>query len=68
VGASAAQQKLVWDLTRDSAWLGWVGAASLLAIAFATTPAGALADRLDRRRVLMGLQLVQGALSARSRR
>lgn len=60
---SAAQQKLVWDLTRDSAWLGWVGAASLLAIALATTPGGVLADRLDRRRVLMALQLVQGACS-----
>ncbi len=60
---SAAQQKLVWDLTRNSAWLGWVGAASLFSIALATTPGGALADRLDRRRVLMALQLVQGALS-----
>ncbi len=60
---SAGQQQLVWDLTGDERWLGWIGAAALFSIAFATLPAGALADRMDRRRVLMALQLIQAALS-----
>lgn len=60
---SAGQQQLVWELTRDERWLGWVGAASLLAVALATLPSGAFADRHDRRRVLMGLTLVQATLS-----
>ena len=29
---SAGQQQLVWELTRDERWLGWVGAAALLSI------------------------------------
>ena len=60
---SAGQQQLVWELTRDERWLGWVGAATLFSIALATLPAGAFADRMDRRRVLMALQLIQASMS-----
>jgi MFS family permease len=61
---TAAQQWLVWRMTGSETWLAWVSGASLLPIALASIPAGALADRHDRRRVLMGLQWVMLAISS----
>jgi MFS family permease len=61
---TAAQQWLVWRMTGSETWLAWVSAASLLPIALASIPAGALADRHDRRRVLLGLQWAMFAISS----
>jgi MFS family permease len=61
---TAAQQWLVWRMTESATWLAWVSAASLLPIALASIPAGALADRHDKRRVLIGLQCAMLAISS----
>lgn len=63
-GRRAAQQWLVWDLTRDATWLSWVGAAGLLPVALVSLPAGALVDRVDKRKLLLWLQVVQMAIAA----
>src|SRR5262245_40571055 len=64
---SAAQQWLVYDLapagTRER-WLSWVAAASLLPIPLLVIPAGALIDRVDKRRSLFWILVFQMALSA----
>jgi MFS family permease len=42
---------LTWDLTHSAAWLGAVGMAEFLPAIVMAPVAGALADRLDRRRI-----------------
>ena len=53
----------IYDLTNDALALGYVGLALFAPIAVLTLPAGDVADRFDRRRVLGASALVQ-ALSA----
>jgi MFS family permease len=61
---STAQGWLVYDLTGDKRKLAWVSAASLLPLALLALPAGAVIDRVDKRRLLLWTQVVQMALSA----
>ena len=61
---TTAQLWLVWRMTGSETWLAWVSAASLLPIALASVPAGAFADRYDRRRVLLMLQWAMMAVSS----
>ena len=42
----------LYDLTRNAMTLGWAGLAAFVPIALLTLPAGDLADRMDRRRLL----------------
>jgi MFS family permease len=64
---SAAQQWLVYDVappqTRER-WLSWVAAASLLPIPLLVIPLGAWVDRLDKRRALLRILVVEAAISA----
>ena len=61
-GRHSAQQWLVYDMTGSETWLAWVSAASLLPIALVSIPAGALVDRVDKRRLLLALQIIEMAL------
>src|SRR5687768_5601055 len=63
-GRFAAQQWLVSGLTRNERWLAWTSAASLLMAAIVAAPAGALVDRVDKRRLLLRVQFASMALSA----
>ncbi|HEY6496292.1 MAG TPA: MFS transporter [Trebonia sp.] len=54
----------VFDLTRSTAAVGGVGAATLLPLLAITLPGGTLADRVDRRRLVLAVSVAQAALSA----
>lgn len=49
----------LYDLTGDPMTLGWAGLAAFIPIALLTLPAGDLADRVDRRRILAAAHLIQ---------
>jgi MFS family permease len=55
---------LVLQLTDSPFWLGLVAFATALPILLFSLPAGVLADRIDRRRLLLGTQGLVGALAA----
>jgi MFS family permease len=65
VAVLAAQMQWVangwylYDLTGDPMTLGWAGLAAFVPIALLTLPAGDLADRVDRRRLLGAAHLIQ---------
>jgi MFS family permease len=67
-GRHTAQQWLVWELTKDERWLSWTSAVSLLMIAVVSVPAGVLADRVNKRTMLLwtqiGAMLLTGLLAA----
>jgi MFS family permease len=54
----------VYDLTRDPVALGYVGLSIFLPMLLLVLPAGDLADRIDRRFMLMGSYLIQILASA----
>lgn len=54
----------VYDLTRDPLALGYVGLFQFLPLAIFALPAGALADRVDRRAMLAATYVVQTICSA----
>jgi MFS family permease len=54
----------VYDITRDPVALGYVGLAIFLPMLLLVLPAGDLADRVDRRRMLMASYVVQVFASA----
>lgn len=54
----------VYDITRDPVALGYVGLSIFLPMLLLVLPAGDLADRVDRRRMLMASYLVQLIASA----
>jgi MFS family permease len=54
----------LYDLTGDPMTLGWAGLAAFVPIALLSLPAGDLADRVDRRRVLAAAHLIQAAAAA----
>ena len=54
----------VYDLTRDPVALGYVGLSIFLPMLLLVLPAGDLADRIDRRFMLMGSYLIQIVASA----
>lgn len=62
-GRHAAQAWLVSDLTSDRRWLACSSAASLLGIALFSFPGGALADRVNKRRLLFWVQVASLVLS-----
>jgi MFS family permease len=53
----------VFDLTRSTTAVGGVGVATLLPMLAITMPGGALADRVDRRRLVLVVAAAQAALS-----
>jgi MFS family permease len=54
----------VYDLTRSPAAVGGIGLATFVPLLLITLPGGALADRLDRRRLVLAVTVAQAALSA----
>ncbi|MGH3298358.1 MAG: MFS transporter [Trebonia sp.] len=54
----------VYDLTRSSAAVGGIGAATLIPLLLVTVPGGTLADRLDRRRLVLVTTVGQAVVSA----
>jgi MFS family permease len=54
----------VYDLTRSSAAVGGIGAATLVPLLLVTVPAGTLADRLDRRRLVLAATAGQAVVPA----
>src|SRR5689334_10175838 len=53
---------IIWDLSNDPVVLGIVGAARILPYIFLSIPAGIVADRFDRRLVLLTTDIIRGAL------
>ena len=54
---------LVLQLTDSPFWLGMVSFTAAIPILAFSLPAGVLADRVDRRRLLLGTQILAGALT-----
>lgn len=54
---------LMWELTASPAWVGWMTASRTLPLLLLAIPAGVLADRLNRTRVLATTQLAMGAVA-----
>jgi len=54
----------VYDLTRSTAAVGALGIAMFVPLLLITLPGGTLADRVDRRRLVLWVQAGQAALSA----
>ena len=54
----------VYDLTRSSAAVGGIGVATFIPLLLITMPGGTLADRIDRRRLVLAVTIGQAVLSA----
>jgi len=54
----------VFDLTRSTTAVGGIGVAALIPMLAITVPGGTLADRVDRRRLVLAVAVAQTALSA----
>jgi MFS family permease len=54
----------VYDLTRSTAAVGGIGLAALVPLLLITLPGGSLADRVDRRRLVLAVTVGQAAVSA----
>ena len=54
----------VYDLTRSTAAVGGIGLATLIPMLLITVPGGTFADRVDRRRLVLAVNIAQAALSA----
>ncbi len=52
---------LMLELTHSSLWVGLMAASATLPLLFLALPAGALADMIDRRRILIVSQLLMGS-------
>lgn len=51
---------LMWELTASPAWVGWMTASRNFPLLLLALPAGVLADRVDRTRMLAGTQIAMG--------
>ncbi len=56
---SVAVPAVIWQLTESAAWVGFTGFARMAPMALVSPVAGALADRYDRRKLLMITQALQ---------
>lgn len=53
---------IIWDVTNDPVVLGIVGAARILPYILLSIPAGIVADRLDRRLILLTTDIIRGLI------
>jgi MFS family permease len=60
---SVAQSWLVFELTHSGTALGWAIALQTIPVLFGAPYAGLIADRLDKRKILIGTQSVMGVLA-----
>jgi len=58
---SVAVPAIIWQLTESAAWVGFTGFARMAPMALVSPIAGALADRYDRRKLLIVTQSLQAA-------
>lgn len=58
---SVAIPAIIWQLTESAAWVGFTGFARMAPMALVSPVAGALADRYDRRKLLLVTQSLQAA-------
>jgi MFS family permease len=56
---AVAVPAVIWQLTESAAWVGFTGFATMAPMAFVSPVAGALADRFERRRLLLVTQSLQ---------
>ena len=56
---SVAIPAIIWELTESAAWVGFAGFSRMAPMAIVGPFAGALADRYDRRRLLLATQSLQ---------
>src|ERR1700733_10708730 len=54
----------VYDLTRSTAAVGGIGVATFIPLLLITVPGGTLADRVDRRKLVLAMTVAQAVLSA----
>lgn len=58
-----AQQWYVWDITKDSRWIGVIGACAFVPLFLLSPITGSIADRVDRRKLLITTQVVEMTLA-----
>lgn len=58
-----ALQWLVWEITQDTRWIGTVAAVTFAPGFFLMPFTGSLADRVDRRKLLIATQIIEMALA-----
>ena len=58
-----ALQWFIWDVTQDTRWVGIVAAVTFAPAFFLMPFTGAIADRVDRRKVLIATQLIEMSLA-----
>ncbi len=58
-----AQQWYVWDITHDSRWIGIVGACAFVPLVLLSPITGSIADRVDRRKLLLTTQITEMTLA-----
>src|SRR5580704_8893889 len=66
IGGQITEVAVGWDLydrTHDKMALAWVGLVSALPVIILALPAGQLADHFDRRRIVLGSQVVSTCCS-----
>ena len=56
---SVAIPAIIWELTESAAWVGFAGFSRMAPMALVSPIAGALADRYDRRKLLLVTQSLQ---------
>jgi len=56
----AAQSWLVWTLTHSATWLGLIVAMQTLPVLFLAPYGGVVADRVNKRKMMIGLQTAMG--------
>lgn len=58
-----AQQWYVWEITRDSRWIGVIGAMAFVPMLLLGPVTGSIADRVDRRKLLIATQTIEMLLA-----
>ena len=58
-----AQQWYIWDITHDARWIGVIGACAFVPLFLLSPIAGSVADRVDRRKLLLVTQVVEMTLA-----
>jgi MFS family permease len=58
-----ALQWLIWSITRDTKWIGIVGALADVPVFFLSPFTGSIADRVDRRKLLIAMQICEMLLA-----
>ena len=58
-----ATQWYVWDITKDARWIGIIGACTFIPLFLLSPITGSIADRVDRRKLLITTQIAEMSLA-----